>query len=56
MMGPALRWYTEEVILGRGLVIEVVGYKDTMIYIGPVTNANRRNVEWLKGLVDEALG
>ena len=56
MMGPVLRRYTEEFILGRGLVVEVVGYKDTMIYIGPVTNANRRNVEWLKGLVDEALG
>jgi hypothetical protein len=55
-MGPALKRYSEEFILDKGLAIEVVGCKDSRIFIGPVTNANRRKVEWLKGLVDAALG
>lgn len=54
-MGPALKMYTEVFQIGEGLDITVWGYRDTAIYIGPVNHGNRKVVEWLKGLVDDAL-
>jgi len=48
-------WYYDELVLD-GVTVTFYGDKSTWIYIGPVDDDTRRDVEWLKGLVDEAMG